>query len=85
MKRVGLLIGIAPILCTVHVIMLLKVSRREKVLKETIAHMEMLEKDVERKEMEYDTMLDLEKIGKEMTEKKGMTISQKINFFQINE
>jgi hypothetical protein len=65
--------------------MLLKVSRREKVLKETIAHMEMLEKDVERKEMEYDTMLDLEKIGKEMTEKKGMTISQKINFFQINE
>ncbi|QNM15601.1 MULTISPECIES: hypothetical protein [Fusobacterium] len=85
MKRVGLLIGIATILCTVHVIMLLKVSRREKVLKETIAHMEMLEKDVERKEMEYDTMLDLEKIGKEMTEKKGMTISQKINFFQINE
>lgn len=85
MKRVGLLIGIATILCTVHVIMLLKVSRREKVLKETIAHMEMLEKDVERKEMEYDTMLDSEKIGKEMTEKKGMTISQKINFFQINE
>jgi len=85
LKRVGLLIGIATILCTVHVIMLLKVSRREKVLKETIAHMEMLEKDVERKEMEYDTMLDLEKIGKEMTEKKGMTISQKINFFQINE
>lgn len=85
MKRVGLLIGIATILCTVHVIMLLKVSRREKVLKETIAHMEMLEKDVERKEMEYDTMLDLEKIGKEMAEKKGMTISQKINFFQINE
>lgn len=85
MKRVGLLIGIATILCTVHVIMLLKVSRHEKVLKETIAHMEMLEKDVERKEMEYDTMLDLEKIGKEMAEKKGMTISQKINFFQINE
>ena len=85
MKRVGLLIGIATILCTVHVIMLLKVSRREKVLKETIAHMEMLEKDVERKEMEYDTKQDLEKTGKEMEEKKGMTISQKINFFQINE
>ena len=85
MKRVGLLIGIATILCTVHVIMLLKVSRREKVLKETIAHMEMLEKDVERKEMEYDTMLDLEKIGKEMRNKNKMEISNSIKFFQIEE
>ncbi|WP_410208230.1 hypothetical protein [Fusobacterium sp.] len=65
--------------------MLLKISKREKLLKETMVKVEKLEKEVERSEMEYDSKLDLEKIGKEMREKKGMIISPKINFFQIDD
>ncbi len=76
---------IAIILCFVYVVMLLKISKREKLLKETMVKVEKLEKEVERSEMEYDSKLDLEKIGKEMREKKGMIISPKINFFQIDD
>mgnify|MGYP006878640677 CR=1 FL=1 len=85
MKRVSFLVTIAIILCFVYVVMLLKISKREKLLKETMVKVEKLEKEVERSEMEYDSKLDLEKIGKEMREKKGMIISPKINFFQIDD
>ena len=45
--------------------------------------LEIVEKELNRKIIEYDTKIDLDKIGKEMRSKKKMEISNKINFFQI--
>ena len=85
MKKIGGLVVVGVILCFVYAVMLLKISKREDVLKESMARVADLEKQLERTEMEYDSKQDLEKIGKEMREKKGMIISPKINFFQIDE
>ena len=73
------------ILCVVYAVMLIKISKREDLLKMAMKNVGNLEKQLERTEMEYDSKQDLEKIGKEMREKKGMIISPKINFFQIDE
>lgn len=85
MHRVIKIAVVGMILCCVYVVMLNKIQKREDLLKESMARVGNLEKQLERTEMEYDSKQDLEKIGKEMREKKGMIISPKINFFQIDE
>ena len=47
--------------------------------------LEAIEKDLDKKIIEYDSKVDLEKIGKEMRTKNKMEISNSIKFFQIEE
>lgn len=67
----------------VHGSLLIKISKLEQAINKDKKELEIVEKELNRKIIEYDTKVDLDKIGKEMRSKKNMEISNKINFFQI--
>ena len=67
----------------VHGSLLIKISKLEQSINKDKKELEIVEKELNRKIIEYDTKIDLDKIGKEMRTKKNMEISNKINFFQI--
>ena len=79
-----LLIGILSI-WILHGTLLIKVSKIELSIKEEKKILDELQKELSKKEIEYDTVMDLEKIGDEMRSKKKMAISQEIKFFRIEE
>ncbi len=79
-----LLIGILSI-WILHGTLLIKVSKIELSIKEDRKELEELQKELSKKEIEYDTIMDLERIGNEMRNKKKMAISQGIKFFRIEE
>lgn len=79
-----LLIGILSI-WILHGTLLIKVSKIELSIKEDKKVLEELQKELSKKEIEYDTIMDLERIGNEMRSKKKMAISQGIKFFRIEE
>lgn len=83
-KTILFLLGIL-IVWLIHGYYLIRVSKKELVVKQIRQEMENLEKEVEKKEIEYDTLIDLEKIGEEMKQKKNMSISKEMKFFQIDE
>lgn len=83
-KAILFFIGVL-IVWLIHGHYLIKVSKKELVVKQIRQEMENLEKEVEKKEIEYDTLIDLEKIGEEMKQKKNMSISKEMKFFQIDE
>lgn len=78
------LIGILSI-WILHGTLLIKVSKIELSIKEDKKILDELQKELSKKEIEYDTIMDLEKIGNEMKNKKKMAISQGIKFFRIEE
>lgn len=67
----------------IHGSLLIKISKLEQSINKDKKELEIVEKELNRKIIEYDTKIDLDKIGKEMRTKKNMEISNKINFFQI--
>lgn len=67
----------------IHGSLLIKISKLEQSINKDKKELEIVEKELNRKIIEYDTKIDLDKIGKEMRNKKKMEISNKINFFQI--
>lgn len=79
-----LLIGILSI-WILHGTLLIKVSKIELSIKEDKKILDELQKELSKKEIEYDTIMDLERIGNEMRNKKKMAISQGIKFFRIEE
>ena len=78
------LIGILSI-WILHGTLLIKVSKIELSIKEDKKILDELQKELSKKEIEYNTVMDLEKIGNEMKNRKKMTISQGIKFFRIEE
>ena len=78
------LIGILSILI-LHGTLLIKVSKIELSIKEDKKILDELQKELSKKEIEYNTVMDLEKIGNEMKNRKKMAISQGIKFFRIEE
>lgn len=79
-----LLIGILSI-WILHGTLLIKVSKIELSIKEDKKILDELQKELSKKEIEYNTVMDLEKIGNEMKNRKKMAISQGIKFFRIEE
>ena len=67
----------------IHGSLLIKISKLEQSINKDKKELEIVEKELNKKIIEYDTKIDLDKIGKEMRNKKKMEISNKINFFQI--
>ena len=67
----------------IHGSLLIKISKLEQSINKDKKELEIVEKELNKKIIEYDTKIDLDKIGKEMRTKKNMEISTKINFFQI--
>ena len=78
------LIGILSI-WILHGTLLIKVSKIELSIKEDKKILDELQKELSKKEIEYNTVMDLEKIGNEMKNWKKMAISQGIKFFRIEE
>lgn len=78
------LIGILSI-WILHGTLLIKVSKIELSIKEDEKILDELQKELSKKEIEYNTVMDLEKIGNEMKNRKKMAISQGIKFFRIEE
>lgn len=78
------LIGILSI-WILHGTLLTKVSKIELSIKEDKKILDELQKELSKKEIEYNTVMDLEKIGNEMKNRKKMAISQGIKFFRIEE
>ena len=78
------LIGILSI-WILHGTLLIKVSKIELSIKEDKKLLDELQKELSKKEIEYNTVMDLEKIGNEMKNRKKMAISQGIKFFRIEE
>lgn len=78
------LIGILSI-WILHGTLLIKVSKIELSIKEDKKILDELQKELSKKEREYNTVMDLEKIGNEMKNRKKMAISQGIKFFRIEE
>ena len=72
------LIGILSI-WILHGTLLIKVSKIELSIKEDKKILDELQKELSKKEIEYNTVMDLEKIGNEMKNRKKMAISQGIN------
>ncbi len=68
-----------------HGNLLIKVSRLELTIKNENKQLEELQKELEKKIMEYNSLMDLEKIGTEMKKKNNMGISKDIKFFKIDE
>lgn len=68
----------------IHGSLLIRISKLEQSIAKDKKELEIVEKELNRKIIEYDTKIDLDKIGKEMRTKKNMEISNKINFFQID-
>lgn len=78
------LIGILSI-WILHGTLLIKVSKIELSIKEDKKILDELQKELSKKEIEYNAVMDLEKIGNEMKNRKKMAISQGIKFFRIEE
>ena len=78
------LIGILSI-WILHGTLLIKVSKIELSIKEDKKILDELQKELSKKEIEYNTVMDLEKIGNEIKNRKKMAISQGIKFFRIEE
>lgn len=78
------LIGILSI-WILHGTLLIKISKIELSIKEDKKILDELQKELSKKEIEYNTVMDLEKIGNEMKNRKKMAISQGIKFFRIEE
>lgn len=78
------LIGILSI-WILHGTLLIKVSKIELSIKEDKKILDELQKELSKKEIEYNTVMDLEKIGNKMKNRKKMAISQGIKFFRIEE
>ena len=78
------LIGILSI-WILHGTLLIKVSKIELSIKEDKKILDELQKELSKKEIEYNTVMELEKIGNEMKNRKKMAISQGIKFFRIEE
>lgn len=68
-----------------HGTLLIKVSKLELSVKAERKILDELQKEREKKEIELDSMMDLERIGNEMRAKKQMSISNEIKFFRIEE
>lgn len=79
-----LLIGILSI-WILHGTLLITVSKIELSIKQDKKILDELQKELSKKEIEYDNIIDLERIGNEMRDKKKMAISQGIKFFRIEE
>lgn len=84
MKKILLFLVFILGIWIVHGGLLVKVSKNEIEIKAKKKELENFLKELEKKELEYDAIVDLEKIEDEM-KKKGMTISKEINFFKIEE
>lgn len=69
----------------IHGMFLIKISKFEIAINADRKTLETVEKDLDKKIIEYDSKVDLEKIGKEMRDKNKMEISNSIKFFQIEE
>ena len=61
-----------------------EVTSLEKELKIANENLEELEKELDKKIMFYDDKLDLDKIRRDM-EAKGMTVSDEVIYFEIEE
>lgn len=76
---------IIVIVWLIHGMFLIKISKLEMTINTDRKILETVEKDLDKKIIEYDSKVDLEKIGKEMRTKNKMEISNSIKFFQIEE
>lgn len=81
-KRILLILAI--IMFIIHGYYCLEVAKAEKKIKEANKMLEEAEKQRVLKELEYNSKIDLERLGSEM-KKKNMVVSEEIKFFRIKE
>lgn len=69
----------------IHGMLLIKISKLEIAINNNKRELETVEKELNAKIMEYDSKIDLDKVGKEMTTKKKMKIANNtdFHFFEI--
>lgn len=67
-----------------HAILLIRISKFEKALKQQNKILLELNREVSKKEIEYENLIDLEKIENEMKKAK-MSRANEIKFFTIEE
>lgn len=85
MKNLSILLISLLSIWILHGVLLVNVSKIELTIKENKKVYDELQKELSKKEIEYDSIMDLEKIGNEMKSRKKMAISQDIKFFRIEE
>lgn len=85
MKNLTIFLIVILSIWILHGTLLIKVSKIELSIKEDKKILDELQKELSKKEIEYNTVMDLEKIGNEMKNRKKMAISQGIKFFRIEE
>ena len=85
MKYLALLTFIAVVFIWLFNIQTLReVTELEKQLKAANETLEELDKDLDKKIIDYDSKLDLDKIKREM-EAKGMKVTEEVVYFEIEE
>lgn len=85
MKYLALLTFIAVVFIWLFNIQTLReVTELEKQLKAANETLEELDKDLDKKNIYYDSKLDLDKIKRDM-EAKGMKVTEEVVYFEIEE
>ena len=86
MKKTLLSVLISVVLIwLIHGMLLIKLSKLEIAISKDKRELEAVEKELNAKIMEYDSKIDLDKIGEEMKKKKKMKIANNtdFHFFEI--
>ncbi|MBC2850509.1 MULTISPECIES: hypothetical protein [unclassified Cetobacterium] len=87
MNRKNILSGVVGIILvwSFYGYLIREISYLEKNNLKLERELKELEKEKSKRIYEYDLLMDLRKIEKEMNKNKNMIISEKINFFKIDE
>lgn len=72
---------IVIIVWLIHGMLLVRISRLEIAINNEKKELELVEKDLNAKIIEYDTKIDLEKIGREMKVKQKMKMANSDDFY----
>lgn len=83
MKLILSVISITIVIWLTHNNYLVKVSKLEKAIIAEKQNLELLKKQFNEKQQEYDKVVDLKKLEIEMREKRNMETSKEVNYFKI--
>lgn len=83
MKLILSVISITIVIWLTHNNYLVKVSKLEKAIIAEKQNLELLKKQLNEKQQEYDKVVDLKKLEIEMKEKRNMETSKEVNYFKI--
>lgn len=83
MKLILSVISITIVIWLTHNNYLVKVSKLEKAIIAEKQNLELLKKQLNEKQQEYDKVVNLKKLEIEMKEKRNMETSKEVNYFKI--